>query len=307
MTFRVAVIVATTLSLLLGCTSETDPQLPPSSDVAAVADRITGPDGQAFLRDITSASWDDDGRRAAETFAWIPENSLSSNPTAATRAGIAAHAIATFLADERDDLADAPANLALWQAYADSLIPYFGAMVGDESGVEGFKALDGLESQMRRTASLFGTIAGRPEVNTIFAAAASERAKAYETTFARIAIAEPQTADRGNAQQDLMRAARLRGVMAAGNYLANPGSDRPTPSRAQTQLAYQVAALTARAGDPHLNAEFFINGRLRSPNEITDTDWSIYDSQLTVYLASWPRINAAIQQFGQMFSLIASA
>jgi hypothetical protein len=46
--------------------------------------------------------------------------------------------------------------------------------------------------------------------------------------------------------------------------------------------------------------------RLLSPSEIADDDWSIYDSQLTVYLATSPRINDAIQQFGRAYDLVAS-
>jgi hypothetical protein len=308
-TVRITLAVATLLSLLallVGCTSAAEPELPPSSDIAAVAGRITGPDGQEFLRDITYAAWDDQGRRAAELLAWIPQTAQSSDPVTAERAGTTAHAVAAFLADERETIVDAPANPRLWQAFADGLIPYLGAMVGDERGIDGFEPLDGLESQMPRTLSLFAAIATRTEADDVFTAAASERATLYEAAFAKSAVAEPMMADRWPAQHELLRAARLRGLLAGAQYLVNPDSGRPMPFAAQTKLAFEVASLTARPGDPHINAEFFDDGRLRPPSDIPDTEWSIYDSQLTVFLASWPRINDAVQQFGRTFSLIAT-
>lgn len=106
----------------------------------------------------------------------------------------------------------------------------------------------------------------------------------------------------GNAQRPLLQAARLRGILAASGYLANPDSERPTPTLAQTELAYQVASLTARPGDRHINREFVADGRLMSPSEIPDDMWSIYDSQLTVYLAPSPRILDAINQFGDVYA-----
>jgi hypothetical protein len=118
-------------------------------------------------------------------------------------------------------------------------------------------------------------------------------------------VAEPLLADRGAAQRDLLLAARLRSIVATATNLADPESERFTPARAQTELAYQVASLTARPDDPHIDEKFFSGGRLLPPNEIADDDWSIYDIQLTVYLSPWPRINDAIQQFGRAYDLIA--
>ncbi len=143
---HVLLLMAALFALIVGCDLQRpSPSCPPSTDTAAIADRVTGPDGQAFLRDITTASWDDDGHRAAELFAWVPRDAQSTDRAAATRAGQTAHAIASFLADEREKIAGAPANPALWQAFAQSLVPYLGAMVGDESGVVGFEPLDGPE------------------------------------------------------------------------------------------------------------------------------------------------------------------
>ncbi|MGV0770943.1 hypothetical protein [Mycobacterium syngnathidarum] len=293
------------LALVVGCTSHEAPVLPASNDASGISEQLDGAAGAAFLRDITSASWDDGGRRAGELFAWIPRDSRSTDQTAATRAGKSAHAIASFLADARKKVAGAPANPALWQAFAQSLVPYLGAMVGDDTDVAGFEPLDDPGSQMRHTASLFAALTKNPDANRIFTDAASARAHTYEAAFAKAAAAEPFLADRGAAQIDLLRSARLRSLAATGNHLANPNSDKPASTRAQTELAYQVVSLTARPDDPHINEEFFRDGRLLPPSEIAAEDWSIYDSQLSVYLAPWPRINEAIGQFGRAFDVIA--
>lgn len=300
------VLVMTLLLAVVGCTSDTEPELPSSTDAAAVADRVTGPDGQTFLRDITSASWNDGGRRAAELFAWVPREAHSTDRAAATRAGQTARAIASFLADEREKIAGAPANPALWQAFAQSLVPYLGAMVGDDSGVVGFEALDGSGSQMRHTTSMFAAMTKNADANRTLTEAASARAHTYEAAWAKAALAEPLLADRGAAQRDLLLAARLRSIVATAINLADPQSTRFTPAHAQTEVAFQVVSLTARPDDPHIDEKFFSGGRLLSPSEIADGDWSLYDSQLTVYLATSPRINDAIQQFGRAYDLIAS-
>jgi hypothetical protein len=307
MTVRIALAIAAILALVVGCTSRDEPELPSSTDTFAIADRVTQPDGQAFLSEITSASWDDDGRRAAELFTWVPRDAQSPDRVAATRAGETAHAIASFLADERDKLAEVPANPALWQAFARSLVPYLGAMVGDGTGVVGFEPLDGPDSQMRRTTSLFAAMAKHSEADRILTEAASARAHRYEAAFAKAAVAEPLLADRGVAQRDLRYAARLRSVVATGAHLAYPESEKFTPARAQTEVAYQVVSLTARPGDIHIEDRFFSGGRLLSPSEIAEEDWSIYDSQMTVYLATSPRINEAIRQFGDTYWDIARA
>ena len=223
------VLVMAVLLALVGCTSDAVPELPSSTDATAVADRVTGPDGQAFLRDITTASWNDDGRRAAELFASVPRDAPSTDRTAATRAGETAHAIASFLADQREKIADAPPNPALWQAFAQSLVPYLPAMAGDESGVVGFEPLDGPNSQMRHTTSMFAAMAKNADANRILTEAASARAHTYEAAWAKAALAEPLLADRGAAQRDLLLAARLRSIVATATNVADPESERSLP------------------------------------------------------------------------------
>ncbi|MFV8172718.1 hypothetical protein [Mycolicibacterium peregrinum] len=292
------------LVALVGCDSHAEPTLPPNTDPTTISERVNRADGPEFLRDVTSAAWPDDGQRAAELFAWIPRDAHSTDRTAATRAGQTAHAIASVLADHSDVPANTSANPVLWQAFARSLAPYVGAMVGDATGVEGFDSLDGPGSQMRRTAALFAAMTKDNDANQVLIDAASERAHTYEMAFAKAAVAEPILADRGAPQADLLRAAALRSLVATGAQLAEKGPTA-TPAHAQTELAYQVAVLTARPDDPHINDEFFSGGRLLPPSDIAESDWSIYDTQLTVYLTPWPRINDAIRQFGDAYDVIA--
>lgn len=304
MTVHLRSTVAALCLIVLGCGSHAVPELPSSTDRSAIIDIVRGPDGQEFLRDITAAKWSDDGREAAELFAWIPREAQSPDRSIATSAGQTAHSIASFLSG--DDASADPSNSALWQMFARSLIPYLGATVGDLSGVAGFDPLDELNSDMQHSAGLFATMTKNAEANRPFTDAASKLAQAYEAAFAKAAVADPLQADQGNAQRDILRAARLRGLIAAGSFIADPQIGRPTTAKAQTQVAYQVASLTARPGDPHINPEFFIADRLKSPAEISDANWSIYDTQLTVFLAPSPRINDAIRRFGRTYELIVS-
>ncbi|MCV7280834.1 hypothetical protein H7J88_14385 [Mycolicibacterium flavescens] len=300
--------VLTAMAVLNGCQlfDFGRPNLPPSGDPAAVVDRVSGPDGQRFLLEITSASWEDNGRRAGELFAWIPRGAQSDDPATSARAAETAHAIASFLADDRDQIADSPDNPALWRSFTDSLIPYLGAMVGDDRGIAGFAPLDGLESPMRRTASLFAAMTKDSEANRAWVDAADAKALEYEQAFAKAAVAEPLLADRGVAQRDLLRAARLRSLVATGDHLTNPESPTPISTAGEIEIKYQVAALTARDDDPHINEEFFRDGRLLPLSDIPDSYRSIYDSQLTVYLTPWPRIREAVAQFGRTYNRIAN-
>jgi hypothetical protein len=304
MTVQIRSIIAALCLLVVGCGSQSVPELPSSTDRSTIVGIVTGPQGQKFLRDITAAKWNDEGGRAAELFAWIPHDAQSPDLSIATSAGQTAHAIASFLSG--DDASDDPNNSSLWQMFARSLIPYLGATVGDPLGVAGFAPLDELDTEMRHSAAIFTAITKDAEANRAYTDAARKLAQVYEAAFAKAAVGDPLQADQGNAQRDILRAARLRGLIAAGAFMANPQTGRPTAAKAQTEVAYLVASLTARPGDTHINPEFFIADRLKSPAEISDADWSIYDTQLTVFLAPSPQINDAIRRFGRTYELIAS-
>jgi hypothetical protein len=79
-------VLAATASLIASGCGHGEPDLPPTSDALAVDERVTGSDGQDFLREITTAALDDDGRRAAELFTWVRRDATSTD-SAASRAG----------------------------------------------------------------------------------------------------------------------------------------------------------------------------------------------------------------------------
>jgi hypothetical protein len=180
-------VTATLLALVVGCTTPAEPKFPHDTSPTAIADLVRGPDGQAFLRGITTYSWEDGGQRAGELFTWIPQDAKSVRQADATRAGETAHAIASFLADERTMIAGAPPNSALLQAFSVSLTPYLGAAVGDDSGTAGFLPLDGLGSPMRRTTALFAAMKHSLDADREFTGAAGDRAAIYERSFAKAA------------------------------------------------------------------------------------------------------------------------
>jgi hypothetical protein len=301
----VGAVTATLLGLVVGCTTAAEPKFPQDASPAAIADLVRGPDGHAFLREITTYSWADGGHRAGELFTWIPRDATSIHQADATRAGETAHVIASFLADDHTMIAGAPPNPALLQSFSASLTPYLGAAVGDDSGTAGFLPLDGLGSPMRRTTAMFAAMAHGLDADREFTGAAGDRAATYERSFAKAAAADPVSADAPEPKRALLQAARLRSLVATGAYAADPKATKPTASHAQTQVAYEVASLVIRAGDPTVDPRYFdAGGRLLSPDAIPDQDWSLYDSQLTAYLAPFPPIDRAIRQFGGVYQTI---
>ncbi|GAT05108.1 uncharacterized protein RMCFA_5219 [Mycolicibacterium fortuitum subsp. acetamidolyticum] len=89
-----------------------------TTDPTTISERVNRACGPEFLRDVTSAAWPDDGRRAANLFAWIPRDAHSTDRTAATRAGQTAHTIDSFLAYHSVEPANTSDNPAVWQAFA---------------------------------------------------------------------------------------------------------------------------------------------------------------------------------------------
>jgi hypothetical protein len=297
-------IAIVALLMLAGCSSHQEPDLPSSTDSTAIAHRVISDPN--FLRDITSARWTDDGRRAAELFAWIPRDAQSFDRNSAERAGKTAHAVASFLAENRDSVAGYPANPDLWQAYARSVGPYVGAMVGDAGNTIGFDPLDGPESQMQRTVSMFAAVAKNADAQEVLNDTAAALAHTHEVAFAKAVVPDALASKDPAGQRDLLLAARLRAIVATGIHLADPKSESFTPAHAQTELAFQIASLTARPNASSIANRFFKDGKLLPPNEVPDTDWSIYDTQLTIYLAKFPPINDAIGQFGRAYDFIAT-
>ncbi|WP_163795340.1 hypothetical protein [Mycolicibacterium sediminis] len=289
------------LSLMVaGCAASKEaPTLP--SEPAAVAETILSPTGQDFLRDVTGYAWDDGGRRAGASMSWIAVDAHSPDPSIASRAGETASAIAAFLADDKM-LGDPPANPELWQSYSTILAPYLGAMVDDDGGVTGFVALDDFDSPMRRTVGLFVAMSRDADAFGALATSASTRATGYEHAFAHTVAEHPSAAYDFEVKVGLFRAARLRAVVATAPYVAQPNSRQPTPTHEQTQVAYDVASVTARAGTDTIDRRFFgADGRLLAPDDVGTENWSVYDAQLTVYLAPLQPIIDVIRQYGRAF------
>lgn len=233
-TKRVASIAAT-LAVLTGCSnSPAVPELPSETNPSAVWDAITGSGGAALLSDMTMYPWDDGGRRAGDLLSWIPDDAQSPDRFVAERAGQSALAVATFLADKREALAEAPPNPILWQSFASSLVPYLGALVGDDDGSQGFEPLDALESiesPVTRTVGLFRAMMKNSEANETFIDAATKRAKAYQEAFANAVSKDPRLAGTNDTRQWLIQAVRLRGVVAKAEPANTPirdGQRRPT-------------------------------------------------------------------------------
>jgi hypothetical protein len=280
---------------VVGCTPTAEPpQMPAGRDSEAVYAAVQAPDRPAFLEEIATYPWEDGGRSAAEYFAWVAQDAQSSDQAAASRAGRTARDIASFIVDERDRLADAPANPFLWQAFSDGLIPYLGALVGDETHVRGFDALDGLDSPMRTTAALFASM--------------SERSvQSFASAFAAAVATDALAAATNENQRVLSQAARLRSLIDTGLHIAEPESSRPMASHAQTQLTYEIASLSAKPGNRTIDRRFFgPSGQLLSPGRIPDDAWSVYDAQLRAYLAAFPPVSDAIRQFGRVYQRIAN-
>jgi hypothetical protein len=304
----VAVGAATAL-LLSGACAPSSPELPSDASPAAVADRVTGSGGSAFLSDITTYEWPDDGRRAADLLSWIPRDANSSDRATAARAGTTAHALATFLADHYSDIKNSVGrNPALIQSYAGALVPYLGAMVGDPTETSGFEPLDELDSNMPRTASTFAVMNTDAQASAIFAEAANKRGATYQGNFANAVAVDPSSATSPAQHDTLARAARLLGLVGAGNRLAGATSSEMTAAHARTEVAYAVASKMLRGPNPYFSPEYLTpDGTLKQPDQVENAAWSLYDTQLANYLATYPPITKAVDQFVSRYESIAGS
>ncbi|BBY26247.1 hypothetical protein [Mycolicibacterium sediminis] len=301
---RAALCVAS-LSLLAACSTDSPPDLPPASDSRAIAEAVQGPDGRVFLDDIIAYPWQDGGRDAGARFDWIGEDATSSDHDDAARAADTAHALAAFLAENRTAVSAAPPNPAVFEALSRSLVPFVGALVGDPGTTPAFRPLDDVGGSMSQTAALFATMIGREATTATFVDVASDRADADERAFAGAAASNPSTIT-AEYLGGLLRAARLRGLLTAGSTLADPNAPEPTLLAARTQNAYAVAAAMVPPNEPSIERAFFgPTGELLGPERIPSAQWSQYDAQLRQYLAAYPAITDALQQFDTTFRRIA--
>jgi hypothetical protein len=307
MRIAIAVVMCATALVAAAC-SPSAPALPTDTNPDKLAGQISGAEGTAFLRDITTHEWPDEGQRAGELLSWIPRDARSSDSATAARAGATTHALAAFLADHYTEVKDAGStNPALIQSYTAALIPYLGAMVGDPSGTSGFEPLDRLGSPMQRTALVFAVIAGDAAANREFTDAAKNRAAKYEQQFAGYAAADPSLSKPDPRREPLAWAARLLGLVAAGDRLANPDSAEPLSFRPATEVQYEIVSRMVGRSDPRISPDYFNpDGTLKPPDKVGNGAWSLYDSQLANYLASYPRLSDAIAEFDRMYLSIAN-
>lgn len=287
------------------CSNSSEPDLASVANPAAASQKLTGADGPTFLREISTYEWSDDGKRAAASLAWIPADATSADPTVAQRAGRTAHAIAEFLAgDWQGTKAASAENPALFEAYAKALIPYQAALVGGSTGTAGFAPLESPDGKMPKTAQLFAAMSGRPAGRSFIEAAAS-RATSYEEQFANYAAANPTLPHTEPGQEELLLAARLRGLISAGTRLAGEQTVPPTETSLY-ELQFMVVSRMVRGRDPRISPEFFNpDGSLRSADQIDGGSWSRYNAELASVLAPFPRLTEAIETFGETAQAIA--
>jgi hypothetical protein len=266
------------------------------ADDSATYQLLTGPSGQEYLRQISSHDWDDKGAAAAATLSWIARDAQSADATAAQRAGEAAHAIATFLADNKDELLQLSAgwfglqhravgqlNPALVKGYASALIPFQGAIVGDVKPMRGFEIIgDGIDlSSARNVFAVIDTNTEAGKTFNEFNEAAHQRVRGYLRTYAAAAVSK----DVGNLV-DLQHAADLAGVLAGGQRMS--GNSAIDTRRAQYWInwaGYELAAaMGARPGGPDIPDQYFTpDGRLKAPDQVSANDLDGFVTALDIF------------------------
>jgi hypothetical protein len=268
------------------------PDLPP--DDAATYQMLTGGDGQQFLRQISSHDWDDGGKAAAARLSWIAQDARSADEAAAQRAGEAAHAIAWFLADSKNELLRLSAgwfglkhrplgelNPELVGGYASALTPFQGALVGDVKSVRGFTIIgDGADVSSAR--SVFAVIDTNTQASNEFNDAAYQRVRDYLHTYAQ-AVAN-RKADELVA---LRHAAELAGVVDGGQRQSGNGATKARTAQYWINWAgYEVAAaMGARPGGPDIPGQYFTpDGRLKSPDQVSTNDLPMFANALDIFI-----------------------
>jgi hypothetical protein len=282
-------VMAVTLVLAIGLAAcGHAPDLP--NDDASTYQLITGSGGREFLLQISNHDWDDGGAAAAARLSWIGHDAQSADATTAQRAGEAAHAIATFLAQNADELSRVPSgwfglqhhavgelNPELVRGYASLLVPFQGALVGDVKSVRGFTILgDGVDlSPTRKVVAVIDT---NTQAGNEFKDAAYQRVQGYLRTYAGAVV---------NRNTDelvaLRHAADLAGVVAGGQHESGNGSIEPETAQHWINWAgYEVAAaMGAGPGDPDIPVQYFASdGRLTSPDQVSANDLRTFATAL---------------------------
>lgn len=320
---RCAVILALiTLFAPLGACADEAPDLPSDPSPANVHRLVTSPDGDQFLSQLSRHPWGGESLNAADLFAWIAPDADSADPETRKLAAETAYAIATFLADSADALTGSTGegkddetttigavNPDLTQAYADALIPYLGAMVGDDKADPGFQPLDPLGGGMPRTSAMLGVLNTSSAAGHRLADAVTTVSGRYEEELAESAAANPMSLASNDPR--LLRAARLLGLANSSSLRSSTGS-KFEPGDVTTDLQYRLAAKTVHGPNIDLPQQYFNqDGSLMSPNEVREefgeSGWDDYSSKLGAYLAKSPTIALAVNSFRNMFSAVAGS
>jgi hypothetical protein len=246
--------LAVTLPLaVLGACSNAEPTLPSSSNPAAVHQILAGPDGPAFLNEISTYDWPDDGAKAGEYFVWIGRDATSTDPSTATLAGESAHSLADYLAGRRGELtsishgflglAHSPIgemNPKLVAAFAAALTPYQGAMAGNDDGVRGFGRLGDSAGDFSSARSIFAVLATEPDSGARFVESAYDRAIQVVTDTAKAGCTSRTVAETVGPAA-IREAATLSGLAAS---TTDQDGDVATKERHQAMddLVHAIAA-----------------------------------------------------------------
>lgn len=202
-------------------------------DHQAVSAELGSNTGQQFLTELHTHVWAEtpqmveNQQSTHSLLSWIADEAHSPNEAVATRAGVAAHALAVNL-DANHDLYLKPegvpglgpspnaANLnpSLIAADAIALEPYQDALVGDSRGVKGFDSLGNFgDGDLSAARNVFAVIDSDPGAAQMFNAAAEEKILAHQQAYAEAAAAGlTSDTDPG----DLKRSAYLLGAVNGG-------------------------------------------------------------------------------------------
>lgn len=274
--------------VLIGAGCASAPTLP--ADKTATYETVTGRDGLEFLQQISTHDWNDGGLAAGEIFAWVAQDANSADHVAAQRAGETAHAIADFLANQQSYLFDVEAgwfglqrrtvgelNPKLVAAFANALVPFQGALIGDESGVTAFPVI-GDPNNLASARSVFSVLNTSAEAGEAFNTAAYQRVRSYLRTYAD-AVASKDS----KGFVALRFAAGLAGVVEGAQRLSDNKTDRAFTAQYFINWAgYEVArAMGATpSGDGIAQVFFTADGSLKSPDDIAPADLSAYSTAL---------------------------
>lgn len=192
---------------------------------------------------------------------------------------------------------------------------------------------------MDKTKGLFAVIDTQPDASRDWNKAAYSNALEMQNSFANYAAEHPDLPKGDVRVDDLQASARLlsaidggmsletisnikNGEMDAAQALTNAqeayefkkdilrsafayGKGGETSVHHQiTQAQYAIASRLFHDGNPHIDDRFFdeTTGKLKSPNQISESDWSVYDAQLTASLADHPEISAMLAKFRETFA-----